>query len=185
MPTFLVHDPVVVLVVRAALALLFATAAWHKVRARGAFTAVVGAYRLVPDGWLAPATVAIAAAEGGVATLLLLPGTRTAGALGAAALLALYSFAIGVNLVRGRRTIDCGCGALGARQPIGEWLLVRNALLATAAALTVQPAALRPLGWVDWLTIGGGVAVASAAWTAIHGLAAAAGRVPAVAGDAP
>jgi hypothetical protein len=182
MAALVVHDPAVALGVRAALALLFATAAWHKLRDRGAFAAIVSAYRLVPERAVAAATVAIAAAEALVATLMVLPGPRTAAALGAAALLALYSSAIAVNLARGRRTIDCGCGALGARQPIGEWMLVRNGFVAAAAALTVQPVAARALVWVDWLTVAGAVAVAVAVWSATHGLAAAASRVPAVAG---
>jgi hypothetical protein len=182
MATLFVHDPAVVLVLRGALALLFATAAWHKLRDRAGFSAVLAAYRLVPDALLAPATLAIAAAEAGVAALLLLPATRTPAALGAAALLATYSLAIGVNLVRGRRAIDCGCGARGGRQPIGEWMLVRNALLAAGAAATAQPVAARALVWVDWLTVAAGVAVAAAVWSAAHGLAAAASRVPVLGG---
>ncbi len=173
----LLHDPLLVLVVRSALALLFASAAWHKLRARDEFASILGAYRLLPGALVASATVMIAATELGVAVALLMPGSRVAGALGAAGLLALYSLAIGANLVRGRRMIDCGCGALGARQPISEWLLVRNALLAAAAALTAQPVVVRPLVWVDWVTLAGGVAIAGCAWTAAHGLVAAAQRV--------
>ena len=39
-------------------------------------------------------------------------------AAAAALLLALYAGAIGVNLARGRRDIDCGCGGPASRQPI-------------------------------------------------------------------
>lgn len=174
-------DPALGLVARTALALLFTNAAWHKLRDRDAFAAILAAYRVLPETAVAPAATAVAASELAVAAALLLPSLRTAGALGAAGLLAVYSLAIAANLARGRREIDCGCGAPGARQPIGEWLLVRNALLAVAAAVTVQPAATRPLVWIDWLTVAGGVAVAACAWTAAHGLAAAAARVPIVA----
>ncbi len=173
----LLHDPLFVLVIRGALALLFASAAWHKLRARDEFAAILAAYRLVPAALVAPATAVIAATELGVAVALLLPNLRVAGALGAAGLLAVYALAIGVNLARGRRMIDCGCGALGARQPISEWLLVRNALLAAAAAVTAQPVAVRPFVWVDGVTLVGGVVIAACAWTAAHGLAAAAQRV--------
>jgi hypothetical protein len=55
-------------------------------------------------------------------------------------------------------------------------------LVATAAALTAQPVAARALVWVDWLTVAGGVAVAAAVWSAIHGLAAAVRRVPVLGG---
>lgn len=181
--TALLHDPLLVLVVRSALAVLFASAAWHKLRARDEFATILAAYRVLPAALTKSAAIVIAAAELAVAGALLLPSPRLPGALGAAALLGTYSLAIGVNLMRGRRTIDCGCGALGARQPISEWLLVRNALLATMAAITMQPVGARPLLWVDWLTLAGGVAVAVCVWTAVHGLAAAAARVP-IHGDA-
>ncbi|MEO6029633.1 MAG: MauE/DoxX family redox-associated membrane protein [Candidatus Binatia bacterium] len=177
--TTLLHDPLLVLVVRGALAVLFASAAWHKLRARDEFAAILAAYRLLPGSLVVPATAVIAATELGVAGALVLPNLRLIGALGATGLLALYSLAIGANLLRGRRTIDCGCGALGARQPISEWLLVRNALLAAAAAVTAQPVVGRQLEWVDGVTLVGGVAVAACAWTAAHGLAAAAQRVAA------
>jgi hypothetical protein len=175
--TTLLHDPLLVLVVRGALAALFASAAWHKLRARDEFATILAAYRLLPAALVPSATATIAATELGVAVALLLPDLRVVGALGAAGLLAAYSLAIGTNLVRGRRTIECGCGALGARQPISEWLLVRNALLAAAAAVTAQPVAARPLVWVDWVSFVGGVAVAACGWTAAHGLAAATQRV--------
>jgi len=173
----LASDPVLDLVLRGALAALFASAALHKLRDAGAFRDVVRAYRLLPDAAVSAAPV-IAAAELAVAAALVLPAMRTSGALGAVALLAVYSIAIGVNLGRGRRTIDCGCGALGARQPISEWLLARNALLALAALMTLRTPVPRAIVWIDWLTVAGGVAVAACVWTAAHLLFAAAASRP-------
>lgn len=170
----LAHDPVVDLVVRGALAALFASAALHKLRDVAAFREIVRAYRLAPDAAVTMAP-AIAVAEMIVAVSMLLPSLRTAAGLGAVALLALYSAAIGINLHRGRRTIDCGCGALGTRQPISEWLLVRNAVLMIAAVATLHLPAPRAWLWIDWLTVAGGVAVLACVWTAAHGLWAARG----------
>lgn len=171
-------DPVVTLVVRAGLVVLFASAAAHKLRDRAAFAGVLAAYRVVPAAAVPAAAVAVAAVEAAVAAALAVGSAL--GPAGAVALLGIYSGAIGINLARGRRTIDCGCGALGARQPISEWLLARNALLAAAAlALVPTPVAARPLAWVDWVSVAGGVAVAALVWTAAHGLAAAAHRVQA------
>lgn len=173
--TALLADPVPGLVVRAALVLLFASAAAHKLRDRSAFAGVLHAYRLVPAALVPAVAMAVAVLELLVAAAL--AGGHRLGPAGALALLGLYSLALAVNLARGRRTIDCGCGALGARQPISEWLLVRNALLAGAAAALLPPLGARPLAWVDWLTVAGGVAVAACVWTAAHGLAAASHRV--------
>ena len=172
-------DPVVTLVIRAGLVLLFASSALHKLRDRTAFTGVLAAYRVLPEAVVPAAAIAVAVVELVVAGALAV-GSVVAGPMGALALLAVYALAIGTNLVRGRRTIDCGCGALGARQPISEWLLARNALLAVAAASLLGPVVARPLAWIDGLTIAGGVAVAACIWTAAHGLAAAAERVRSV-----
>lgn len=170
----LASDPVVDLVLRGALATLFASAALHKLRDVAAFREIVRAYRLAPDAAV-PAAPAIAVAEIVVAMLMLLPAMRPAAGLGAIGLLALYSAAIAINLHRGRRTIDCGCGALAARQPISEGLLVRNAVLMIAALAMLSPPAPRAWIWIDWLTVAGGVAVLACAWTAAHGLWATSG----------
>lgn len=162
-------DPVVDLVVRGALAALFASAALHKLRDVAAFREIVRAYRLGPDAAVTAAPT-IAGAELAVAGLMLLPGMRSAAGLGAIALLAVYSAAIAINLWRGRRAIDCGCGPLGARQPISEWLLARNAVLVIAALAVLHGPAPRAWVWIDWLTVAGGVAVLACAWTAAHGL---------------
>ena len=90
-----------------------------------------------------------------------MPGVESAAALAAALLLLLYSVAIGINLARGRREIDCGCGGAGARRPLSEALIARNALLIVGAALCALPVAERPLIWLDALTVtAGAVALA-------------------------
>jgi hypothetical protein len=165
----LASDPVVDLVLRGALAVLFASAAVHKLRDVAAFREIVRAYRLVPDAAIAAAP-AIAVGELAVAALVMLPSARSSAPLAAASLLTLYSTVIAVNLARGRRSIDCGCGPLGARQPISEWLVARNAVLVVAALLTLRTPVPRALVWVDGLTIAGAVAVLAAAWSAAHTL---------------
>jgi methylamine utilization protein MauE len=175
----LLHDPVPVWILRAAFAVLFASAAWQKLRDRRAFAAVLVAYRVLPEGLVAPAAIAITGVEVVLALAWLAPGGPSLAAPATVAVLLVYALAIALNLVRGRRTIDCGCGVAGTRQPIGEWLLVRNGLLALMALATLQPIAARPLVWVDGVTCAAGLAVVSCVWLAGHGLAAARARVPA------
>ena len=69
----------------------------------------------------------------------------------------LYAVAIAINMVRGRREIDCGC-SLQSR-PIGRWMVVRNLLLALALAVTALPVTQRVLGIIDVATSGAGVLV--------------------------
>ena len=130
-------DPAIDLTVRAALALLFLVAAAHKLRDRAAFRATFAEYRILPEA----ISTLVPLAELAVAVLLLVPAASALGEIGAAALLLLYGAAVGVNLARGRRHIDCGCAGPYARRPIGGGIVVRNALLA-ASALAVSGAVL-------------------------------------------
>jgi len=63
-----------------------------------------------------------------------------------------------VNLARGRRDLDCGCSLSGAPRPVGEGLLVRNALLAALSLLAALAPGARSLGGIDLLTVGAGAA---------------------------
>lgn len=146
-------DPAIDLTIRAALALLFAVGAAHKLRDLAAFRGTFADYRLLPGAvaWAVPV------AEAAVTLLLLAPPTRAIGKAGAAGLLVAYAAAIGVNLARGRRHIDCGCAGPRAERPIGPGLVVRNALLAAVALAALAPVRPRPLVWVDALTVSGAV----------------------------
>jgi len=162
-------DPAVRAVLRASLALLFAVSAAHKLRAPRVFAAQLAAYRLLPAAAARPCAFALACAE--IATAALLAATSAAGAVGALLLLALYSGAVAITLLRGRDAIDCGCGF--APRPLGAGLLARNALLGAAALAAALPALPRALGWVDGLTIAGGTIAAALVFAAADGVAAA------------
>jgi len=150
-------DPAIGLLLTGAFALLFASAASHKVRDLPVFAEVFRAYRLLPErlnlAWLVPLT------EAAVVVGLLVPATRMLAAGLGAALLLVYALAMGINLARGRRELSCGCGGPSERRPIAAWMVVRNVLLAAALLLSSLPWGLRPLQAVDFLTAGAGVAV--------------------------
>jgi uncharacterized membrane protein YphA (DoxX/SURF4 family) len=168
----LIDDPVVDLTLRACLALLFAATGWHKARDVAGFCRIMGAYRILPASMLPTAAVAAIGVELLVAIAILCPPFQMVGAVGMVTVLALYSAAIAVNLARGRRDIDCGCGGAAA-QPLSAWLVVRNLILMMAAGATLTPSATRPLVWLDWLTLLGAVAVLAASWAAANRLLAA------------
>lgn len=165
-------DPALGWTARGALAAVLAQAAWHKGRDLQTFTAALSAYELVPAS-LAPLVASqLLAAEVALAGLLLVPALRVPAALGAGALLALYSAAIAVNLARGRRHIDCGCAGPALRQPLSAWLIVRNAGLIGIALFAALPSVPRTLGALDALTIAGGAAILLATYSAANVLAA-------------
>jgi hypothetical protein len=163
-------DPVVAAILRGALALLFLDAARHKLRDRAAFAAAFDAYRLLPEGAGRAAGAAIGGAELAVAAALLVPVADRPGALGAAGLLALYTAAIAVNLMRGRRDIDCGCAGPALRQPLGGGLVVRNLVLLGAALLCLVPTLPRSLVWLDAVTALGAVGVLACGYAAAQRL---------------
>jgi hypothetical protein len=154
-------DPVVSLALRALLALLLGGAALAKLRDPRGFAAAVAGYRLLPAALATPAAAAFVAAELLLAAALWTP-LRTEAALGAAALLALYALAIAVNLVRGRRDIDCGCGGPLGRQALSEGLVLRNLAWAAAALACALPDAPRALAWLDLVTLAAAVAAGAA-----------------------
>jgi hypothetical protein len=153
-------DPAVGALLGGVGALLFATAALQKLRDLGRFSEVLRAYRVLPEGllrfaWLVP-TLEAAVAVG----LLAAASSAAAGAAGSG-LLVIYAGAIAVNLRRGRRDLACGCGGPDERRPIAAWMVSRNLLLAALLGVLLLPSTTRPLGPVDALTIGAGIAVAS------------------------
>jgi uncharacterized membrane protein YphA (DoxX/SURF4 family) len=167
-------DPVVVLALRLALAALFAAAAVHKARDRAGFRAALGDYRLLPEAAVPAAAVAVALGEAALALALLVPATAPAAGLAAAGLLAVYAFAIGANLARGRRHVACGCLGPAAEQPIHAGLLVRNGALIVAAGVAALPAASRPLVPLDAFTAVAAAMTLALLYAAADGLMAAA-----------
>ncbi len=158
-------DPVVDVTLRAALALLLLAAAGHKLRDLPRFRATLADYRLLPHAIVPAAAGLVAGVELAIAAaLLVLPRPAL---VAAAALLAVYAVAIGINLARGRRHIDCGCAGPAARQTISGRLVARNVLLATSALAGLAPAHPRPLVWVDALTIVGSTAALAALYATL------------------
>jgi hypothetical protein len=113
------------------LALVFARSVAHKVAEFSFFSATLGEYRLLPPLFVGPTALTLTAAEAAGIALLIIPDTRTIGALLAMFLLSVYAGAMAINLRRGRFKIDCGCGGPG--QMISWALVIRNLLLAGAA----------------------------------------------------
>jgi hypothetical protein len=104
-------------------------------------------YRLLPERLGGPVAVALAGIEALAVASLLVPGFRGFGGAAAGVLLLAYAAAMGINLWRGRREIDRGCG--GSGQGISWALVARNVLLAGLAALAPAPIVARPLGALD------------------------------------
>src|SRR5215467_4401719 len=145
-------DPAVGVLLLACLALLFASAALHKLRDLRRFTEALRAYRVLPDGAVRLAPL-VPLAELTIAAGLFPSAARFGAGLGGAVLLVAYAGAIAVNLGRGRRDLACGCGGPDDARPIAPWMVVRNLTLALLLfATTLAPWKTRPLLALDALT---------------------------------
>src|SRR5882757_9988317 len=141
-------DPAIGAMLAGALALLFVSAAFNKLRSLQRFAEVFRAYRLLPDGvarlaWLVPGL------ELAVGVGLLARRSRAGASAAGAALLLAYAAAIAINLQRGRRDLACGCGGPHERRPIAAWMV-----------------------WADAVTIGAGTAVAALLYMSLDRLLA-------------
>jgi len=150
-------DPAIHLLLALAFVALLASAAAMKLRRPAIFVATLADYRLVPRALLPVTGMLVIALEVGVAAGLIWPTTRAASSVIGAGLLLAYGLAIAINLVRGRREIDCGCSL--RRRPIGRWMVARNLIFAAVLLVIALPVAPRALGVGDIATIAAGLLV--------------------------
>ena len=111
--------------------LVMLRAVTHKVLDFNELQGFVADYRVVPESRAATASAGVVVAEFAIVAAIALPATRPIGLLAATALLSGYGGLIALNLARGHRRIECGCG--GAPQVLGAALIVRNAVLVLLA----------------------------------------------------
>lgn len=154
-----------------ALALLMLQAAVHKVRSGVRFHAQLSAYRLLPELLVAPAAWLFALAEIAAMLLLVIPATRTVGAILAAVLMFIYTGAVVISLLRGRTEIDCGCGDTPV--PLSGGLVGRNLVVIAAAVVLAGAAAPDPVpGLLASALLGLALLAACILWAALEQLLA-------------
>ena len=159
-------------IVEFGLGLLFLSSGMQKLRHPRVFRSALSEYRLLPGflvSWVA-ALVVVAELVAGFGVFV--PDARAYAILAIAVLLLVYTMAIGINLLRGRRDIDCGCGGPARRQTLSSWLVVRNLTLMVLALGCLLPAADRVLQWMDFVTIGFGVVAFLLLYAMVNSLAA-------------
>ena len=165
-------DPIFIIASALAIAVLLASAATHKVGAPARFARQLADYQLLPDSLVRPVARLVPLLELAIAFALLLPVSRGWAALSAASLLALYAAAIGINLWRGRRDIDCGCAGPDQAQPLRPVLLLRNSVLVVLALLASVAPIARDMTVFDGFVTVAAAAVALLIYAAADGLLA-------------
>lgn len=158
-------DPLIIRIIALGFALLFFLAGMHKLNNKLEFQGILNAYKIVPSKMSPMLSNVIPLIELGLAMGWLVCGLLfirlTYVPLISAMLLSGYGTAIAINLIRGRRHIDCGCGfslAAGKTpgtevQQLSSALLWRNAVLVIAALLAASTDTGRVLGMVDYFSM--------------------------------
>jgi hypothetical protein len=153
----MVLDPAIGLLLIAAIALLFASAAVHKLRDLRRFDEIFSAYGLLTSVARWHLSWAVPVLESVVSVGLLFDASRPYAATVGIVLLSAYATAITINLRRGRRDLACGCGGPDERRPIAPWMVWRNIVIALALASALAPWTTRPLGFMDAVTVAFGL----------------------------
>ena len=122
-----------IMICRIILAAVFLLASVPKIIAPHEFAIAVFRYQLLPDAAINLMAIFLPWIELVAAIAILIPRTSAASAAILFGLLAVFTAAISIDLVRGIN-ISCGCFTLGADAgPIGWWEVVRDvAFLALA-----------------------------------------------------
>jgi hypothetical protein len=165
-------DPIFIIASALAISVLLASAATHKLRAPARFAKQLADYQLLPGALVRPGARLIPLLELAIAFALLVPLSRGWAALSAASLIALYAAAIGINLWRGRRDIDCGCAGPDQAQPLRPILLLRNSVLVALALLARVAPIAREMTMFDGFVTLASAAVALLIYAAADGLLA-------------
>jgi peroxiredoxin len=155
---------VLLLVARLVLAAVFVTAAFAKLADRAGSKEALRNFG-IPGRILTPVAVLLPVVELAVAVALIPTWSARWGALGALALLVVFTIAIAANLVRGSRP-DCRCFGQLHSAPLGWTTLARNAILGVTAGFVVWQGWDRPgasaTHWLGQLTAAEAVALSIA-----------------------
>ncbi len=154
-------DPVIAAALFLGLGTLFLLGAVHKATALAEFRTVLAGYRVLPENLVKVTALAVTAVEAGIGLAWLLLADKRAVATATIVLLLVYAGAIALNLLRGRRHIDCGCSfgrSAGGGEFLSGWLVGRNLVLAALAATAGLPVINRTLGALDYVTLAAALA---------------------------
>lgn len=159
-------DPIISISAALVLSVIFASAASHKLKNPAWFRRQVQEYELMPSLLIPVTAIMLPIMEVVVALGLLWGDSRPYAAALCLLLVSLYALAIAINLLKGRKDIDCGCSGPAMRQPLQAGLLVRNFFLAVFALNALLPSFERSLGVHDFFIAIAAATVALLLYTA-------------------
>ena len=141
-------DPLIYLIICCGFAGLFLSAGLKKALSYSVFQATVESYQILPNKLIATASILLIVVEFTLSGMWIIASLRPMAAIGSSILLAVYAFAIGVNLKRARSHISCGCG--WTEQQLSWSLVIRNCIYILLVLATLTPTVARGLNWIDF-----------------------------------
>ena len=150
-------DPLILKSISIGFGLLFLLAAVHKFATAQQFRVILEEYRVMPRVLAGPVARIVPLLEVVLSVGWFAAYRPELIAVSSAALLAVYTSAIGINLLRGRIHIGCGCGVAGSSdgdQQLSSALILRNTILILIALVAVIPTTARSFGVIDYVTLG-------------------------------
>ena len=166
-------DPFFLRFVSLGFTLLFLLASAHKLTGLEEFQAALSDYRLIPPGLVRLTAHLIPMVEVSLALGWLFAVQIQIVAYASAGLLAAYGLAMGINLLRGRVHIGCGCGFGGALQhdqQLSVGLVLRNVGLASIALVVTRPGPQRELGAGEFVMLLAAVVVSALLYASVSQL---------------
>ena len=129
--------PVAQMILRLLLSMIFFISSTHKIRQPQQFVATIASYDLLPKAWHKSLAFIIICTEATVSILLFLGWQSRTVAAVCIFMLMIFSYAIGINLIRGRTDLDCGCFGSKHSGKFNLKLIGRNFILLLTAVYVI------------------------------------------------
>lgn len=143
-------------VIRVFILVLFGFSAYGKLRNPSVFFAKMKQYQLLPKNLVPFVGTVFIGIESILPFLFLWESTLSLSVALSVGLLAIFTIAIGINVIKGNTEIDCGCflfGSKGGSTYLGWNLVLRNGVLMLLVSSLLLPVPYRELNWYDWLQV--------------------------------
>lgn len=144
-------DPVCVISISWFFAFFFGESCISKIIYKEYAIEAISGYELLPPSLINVFLLMQVTFEGGVFISLFLFPFSDMPKIMAVFLIGVYSIAIFINLLRGKKEVDCGCYGPYRKEVIHWSLLLRNSLFIFFLSLGVIDPSERMLSFLDWI----------------------------------
>ena len=144
--------PIIVLMGLICVAGILGVSGWHKLRNPLYYQVIIQNYVKLGDTQASLINRILGVSELALATMLLIAPLAQYAAIASSLLLFAYLLLLGLQLIRGKADMDCGCSGPAAEgQKISSWLLFRNAALIALVSTAIFYPVTYGVGLQSWM----------------------------------